>query len=316
MLSIKELSEKFNNLDISTKRLIVVSGFILLLFLMATGLFVPLLFILLILFGVMSSRYYKIKKAVQKDFKENHLQRFLQEIFPDATYFPDGSIIDVNGCRECNLFPVKKEWCETEDGLKMTFGKNNDISLEYVEVYTYVIKHDEDGDEYKETLFRGGLFKYTFFKKFKDNIYVIPNKTKNGKPVHGLLGGEKPEFDPSKAEKDLHEIQLEDVEFNELFSVFSANDEESFFILTPQYMSLMKDLYKKHDGKIRFKFSDNYMFIAISEMDLFDFDLEYNSNRQFDEEKTFEKCVNQTKEEIRGLEEFATTLELGDSIFY
>jgi hypothetical protein len=257
-----------------------------------------------------------MKSAMQKDFKENHLQRFLQENFPDATYFSDGNIIDIDGCKECNLFPVKKNWLETEDGLKMTFGRNNDISLEYVEVYTYVIGHDEDGDEYKETLFKGGLFKYTFFKKFKDNIYVIPNKRINGKVIHGLLGGEKPVFNPAKAEKDLHEVQLEDVEFNELFSVFSSSDETSFFILTPQYMNLMKDLYNKHDGNIRFKFSDNQLYIAISGMDLFDFNLEFNDNRQVDEEKTFEACVAQTKEEINGLVEFAKTLELGDSIFY
>jgi hypothetical protein len=75
-------------------------------------------------------------------------------------------------------------------------------------------------------------------------------------------------------------------------------------------------LYNKHDGNIRFKFSDNQLYIAISGMDLFDFNLEFNDNRQVDEEKTFEACVAQTKEEINGLVEFAKTLELGDSIFY
>ena len=133
---------------------------------------------------------------------------------------------------------------------------------------------------------------------------------------HGLFGGDKPVFNPKKYDRNLVETELEDVEFNEIFSVYSANEAETFYILTPQYMSLIKDLYKKYNAAIRFKFSDNNMYIAIEDMDLFDYKIEYQDFAHVDMERTLEGCVRQTKEELNSLAEFAETLELGDSIFY
>ena len=317
MPDLNEQIEKFKQWDNKSKPIVVILCFIGFLILLFSGLFFCILIAFAIIWIPSSLQRIKMKKAMQKDFKENYLQSILQEAFPDATYYQNGDIIDVAGCRECNLFPIKKNMCQTEDGLRMQFGRNNDISLEYVEVYTYEMESDSDGNgEHEVTLFKGALFKYTFFKKFKDNLYIIPNQTGyNGKVKHNLFGDEKSEYNPVKTEKNLKKCRLEDVEFNELFSVYSENDEETFFILTPQYMSLMKDLYKKNNGKIRFKFSDNHMYIAISGFDLFDYDFVYGKGRQIDQDKTFEACVAQTKEEINGLVEFAETLELGDSIF-
>lgn len=133
---------------------------------------------------------------------------------------------------------------------------------------------------------------------------------------HGLFGGDKPVFNPKKYDRNLVETELEDVEFNEIFSVYSANEAETFYILTPQYMSLIKELYKKYNGDIRFKFSDNNMYIAIDGMDLFDYKIEYQDFTHVDMERTLEGCVRQTREELNSLAEFAETLELGDSIFY
>ena len=305
-------SEKFQQADSKTKLLILIAGFILLMFLLFTGLF----FVVAVVLAVLYYREAKLKNQVQTEFKEHNLQAILQDAFPGATYDATGSAIDGDGCRECNLFPIQKNRFRTEDGLKMQFGNNNDISLDYVEVYTYEIKSDSDGDSYESTLFKGGLFKYTFFKKFKDSIYVIPNATRNGKVKHGLLGKDKPVHNPCKFNKNLHKCELEDVEFNEIFSVYSDNDAETFYILTPQYIKLMKDLYDQYGHDIRFKFSDNNMYVAVDGMDLFDFKPVYANGLQVDAMATHEACVEQTKAELNSLVEFAQTLELGDSIFY
>lgn len=256
------------------------------------------------------------KQRIQDEFKKNNFEEVLQNIFPGSQYFPKGDNIDADGIRDCNLFRIDRNRYYSQDGLKMRLGNNNDIDLDYVEVRTYEIKTDSDGDSYEATIFKGAVFKYTFFKKFKDNMYIIPNLAENGKVKHGLFGGDKPVFNPKKYDKNLHESQLEDVEFNEIFSVYSANEAETFYILTPQYMALIKDLYHKYDAKIRFKFSDNNMYIAIEDMDLFDYKIEYQDFAHVDMERTLEGCVRQTKEELNSLAEFAETLELGDSIFY
>ena len=256
------------------------------------------------------------KQRIQDEFKKNNFEEVLQNIFPGAQYFPKGENIDADRIRDCNLFRIDKKRYYSQDGLKMRLGNNNDIALDYVEVRTYEIKTDSDGDSYEATIFKGAVFKYTFFKKFKDNLYIIPNETENGKVKHGLFGGEKPVFNPKKYDKNLRESQLEDVEFNEIFSVYSANEAETFYILTPHYMNLIKDLYKKYNAAIRFKFSDNNMYIAIEDMDLFDYKIKYQDFTHVDMERTLEGCVRQTKEELNSLAKFAETLELGDSIFY
>ena len=256
------------------------------------------------------------KQRIQDEFKKNNFEEVLQNIFPESQYFPKGENIDADGIRDCNLFRIDKKRYYSQDGLKLCLGNNNDIALDYVEVRTYEIKTDSDGDSYEATIFKGAVFKYTFFKKFKDNLYIIPNETEGGKVKHGLFGGNKPVFNPKKYDKNLRESQLEDVEFNEIFSVYSANEAETFYILTPQYMNLIKDLYKKYNAAIRFKFSDNNMYIAIEGMDLFNYKIEYQDFTHVDMERTLEGCVRQTKEELNSLAKFAETLELGNSIFY
>lgn len=315
MPDINELIEKYKNWDSKYKSLITLIVLIFITFLFITGTTAGLLPLFILVLVPIYMKRMKLKDEMQKNFKENDLQKILQEAFPGATYDSEGSAIDAEGCRRCNLFPIKKNMCLTEDGVQMRFGRNDDISLDYVEVYTYEIKSDSDGAHYKSTLFKGGLFKYTFFKKFKDNIYIIPNEVVNGKVKHGLLGGDKPVHNPTKLEKNLTEVSLEDVEFNELFSVYSNNEAETFYILTPQYMSLIKELYRKYGSNIRFKFSDNYMYIAINDMDLFDFKPVFDKLCQVDHAKSFDACVAQTKEEIKSLVDFAEKLELGDSIF-
>ncbi|MBO6155472.1 MAG: DUF3137 domain-containing protein [Lachnospiraceae bacterium] len=308
--------EKFRQADDKKKGLIILIVFLLLIFLILSGLIMLIPFLMVVVGIPIYMHQMKLKNQMQENFKANELEAILQDAFPGATYDARGDMIDADGCRECNLFPVTKHYCRTEDGLKMRFGNNNDISMDYVEVYTYEIKTDSDGDDYEATLFKGGLFKYTFFKKFRDSIYIIPNETENGKVKHGLFGGDKPLHNPSKYNKKLHKCELDDVEFNEIFSIYSDNDEDVFYILTPQYMNIMKNLYNKYKNDIRFKFSDNYMYVAVSEMDLFDYDLVYAKGLKVDDVKTHEACVEQTKKELNSLVDFAKTLELGDSIFY
>lgn len=67
-----------------------------------------------------------------------------------------------------------------------------------------------------------------------------------------------------KEENRRHKIELEDIYFNENFDVYAQDDHEAFYILTPQFMAVLKHMYEHIDGDIMLGFVDNRLHVAIN----------------------------------------------------
>lgn len=77
-------------------------------------------------------------------------------------------------------------------------------------------------------------------------------------------------------------IDMEDVEFNEDFNVYSSDDHEAFYILTPPLMEKLKQINKKY-GRFAFNFSQGKIFFALQYKNAFD--TEYMTKISYVEEQ-------------------------------
>lgn len=65
------------------------------------------------------------------------------------------------------------------------------------------------------------------------------------------------------------EVEMEDVDFNKRFHVFSLNALEAFYILTPQMMEKLTAI-NRHYPNIAFRFAPGKLYVGIVTNDSFD----------------------------------------------
>lgn len=120
-------------------------------------------------------------------------------------------------------------------------------------------KHkDKDGKTHYSTIFKGVLFVADFNKNLNSRTIVLPDVAERcfGKLVGNFF--QKMNFSNGSL------VKLENPEFEKLFSVYSHDQIEARYILTPQMMEQLTALRKKHNSDIRIAFENDHMALAVS----------------------------------------------------
>ncbi len=120
-------------------------------------------------------------------------------------------------------------------------------------------KHkDKDGKTHYSTIFKGVLFVADFNKVLNSRTVVLPDVAERcfGKLVGNFL--QKMNFFDGSL------VKLENPEFEKLFSVYSHDQIEARYILTPQMMEALTALRKRHKSGMRLVFEEEHVAIAIS----------------------------------------------------
>lgn len=68
----------------------------------------------------------------------------------------------------------------------------------------------------------------------------------------------------TSSEDRRQKIELEDIYFNELFTVYAQDDHEAYYILTPAFMEVLKNMFDNMDGAIMLGFVRNQLHVAIN----------------------------------------------------
>ncbi|MEG0076969.1 DUF3137 domain-containing protein [Anaerorhabdus sp.] len=109
-------------------------------------------------------------------------------------------------------------------------------------------------------LFKGQYMVFSFPKPIMAFTVVRENKWFDSKPG-GLFSG-----CPST-----EKVELESVEFNKEFVVFSSDPHEAFYLLTPPFMEILLDFQRTYGVEVFFGFMRNEFHVAInSEENLFE----------------------------------------------
>ena len=200
----------------------------------------------------------KEKKAYREMYKQNVVKQIVHLINPDWNYDPNGRISSSN-YRNSELF--NRSWDKYE-GDDLVSGAIDKTDFRFSELHTQykTITTDSDGNREEEwhTIFKGLFAHADFNKEIKGRTFVLPERASKQIKEVGSTGRTKL-------------VKLENPEFEKIFKVFSTDQIESRYILTPTMMESIVNIHKKYKKRVYFSFIGSRVYVAMSfNKDLFE----------------------------------------------
>lgn len=221
--------------------------------------FLPLggaLLVILISYGMMTSEWSRL-------FKWRVLTRLVKFVSPELAYQPERYISEEE-FRESLLFQRDPDRYHGEDLIE---GRVGQTAIRLSEVHAeYKTEHyDSKGNRYTtwHTLFRGLFILADFNKHFNGITLVLPDVEQNllgwfGQVLQGLSA--KLGMQPGEL------VKLEDPEFERAFKVYSTDQIEARYILTPSLMARILRFRQLTQSEIRLAFIASRLYVAIPTM--------------------------------------------------
>ena len=133
-------------------------------------------------------------------------------------------------------------------------GHYKEVKFERADVK--IQQHTSTGKQsHTTTYFNGRWMIFEFNKNFHFDLQIISN---------GFYYSQKNQSIFTDSNERRHKLELEDVNFNEQFSVFAQDDHEAYYILTPAFMEVIKDLSHSLDAPFMLGFAGNQLHVAIN----------------------------------------------------
>lgn len=184
-------------------------------------------------------------------FKQRLIPAMVQNLNPNLNYSHEGGVSRPS-FSESKIFQNTLNIFETEDWVKGRIGQTD---IEFSEVLAQYETRDSDGNKSKHTIFKGIFFISDFHKDFQGETYVLRDQAQR---VFGSVGTFFQRINALRPEL----IQMEDPVFEKQFVVYSTDQIESRYIITPVLMERMTQMNKAFRG-IQFSFINSKMFVSI-----------------------------------------------------
>jgi len=190
----------------------------------------------------------------------------LKEIDPGLAYSPEEYIPKAD-FKRAKIF---SQSADTYHGEDLVHGTYKGIPIRFSELKVQEVHHDGKNTSY-HTFFDGVFLIADFHKDFKCRHWVLPD---TAEAAFGQVFGnflQKLSL-PGRG----HMTRMEDPAFEKKFVVYTEDDVEARYILTPKLMQTMMELYdryRKGVSRIAFAFLESSIFVAIpmpSGRDLFE----------------------------------------------
>lgn len=257
------------------------------------------IYIILLIGWFISNLFLKNKiTKLNLDYKREIVLNVFNSVFQNVFYQPNDGIKETTIANTC-VFPASDNF-KSNDYIK---AKYKNIGFEFSDVFMEeenerIITDEKTGitktEKYYITLFRGQWLILDFNRPFKKSVRIIEN---------GLRNAMRKNFNiPMK------KVEFEDEQFNRIFSVYTLDDYEAFYIVTPTMINNIMKLKSKIKNQILFCFIGNKLHIGISNSsDLF----ELNMLRKIDFDIVSEEILN----EIKLITNFVDLLNMDDDLF-
>ncbi|HYV91307.1 MAG TPA: DUF3137 domain-containing protein [Chitinophagales bacterium] len=219
----------------------------------------PWLFILLlapIFFAVKnSSEYSKRKRAYVQHFKEEVITGLVKTINEELSYYPQSLISQYDYC-ESDLFRSR---IDSYSGGDLVEGKIVLTNLAFSELHHREKREYTDNKGIRHThwvtIFKGIFFIADFNKNFRGRTYVLPESGFDFLGVGTML---ERWFE---GRGDI--VKLENPVFEKFFKVFSNDQIEARYIISPSLMERLVEFREKVKNRIYVSFIHSKVFIAI-----------------------------------------------------
>lgn len=247
------------------------------------------LIIVVIIKGIING---KDISTFNKEFKDIFVLNALKKTFDNLTYntekgFDEKEIYDYGMLDTSDRFRSNDYISGTYKNIKF---EQSDIEIEE--------KHESEDSEGNKTttwvtIFKGRYMIFDFNKKFMANMQVVSSN---------FVAHRR------HSRREFSKVDLEDMEFNKMFNVYTDIEHDAFYILTPHFMQKIKQLYKALDAPIMLCFIDNRLHIALNNgEDSF----EYNVFKPIDEEEINNNIIK----DIKLITDFVNELNLDNDLF-
>jgi len=180
------------------------------------------------LFGSFRDRRSRLSEVYKRDI----MPKLVEHLGDDVHYSPEGGV-KLRDFRQCNLYDTHEtDGISTEDQVYGKIGKTAFVFCEATYYYKYT---DSDGDEQERRNFSGIAFDADFNKYFHGITLLCSSR-----PGH-------------LSKKDYPQVKLEDIAFGKQFKVYSTDEVEARYILTPalqeRFMRLVESVRRSKAGK-------------------------------------------------------------------
>lgn len=196
--------------------------------------------------------YAALRSAV-RDFKPEIVGAIVKFIGPELEYFPCNGVSE-SEFAAARLFPSRVDRYHSED---LVAGRIGATRLRFAEVHAEE-KIQRGKNTTWQTIFRGTLMIADFNKNFSGVTVVLPDQAE--KLLGGWLGHLVQQYNFT-APGQL--VELEDPEFEERFVVYSADQVEARYLLTPALLRRMLELRERYREGVCFSFIGGAIYIAI-----------------------------------------------------
>ena len=211
---------------------------------------------LLVAVFVAAIPYTLMMRGVKLQYSKLVVPALLKDIDPGLTYDPAGYIPKAD-FKRAKIFSQRADTYHGEDLVRGTY---KGVPIRFSELKVQEVHHDGKNTTH-HTFFDGVFLIADFHKDFKCRHWVLPD---TAEAAFGQVFGnflQKLHL-PGRG----HMTRMEDPAFEKKFVVYTEDDVEARYILTPKLMRTMMSLYdryRKGVSRLAFAFLESHVFIAI-----------------------------------------------------
>ena len=177
-------------------------------------------------------------KEISNEFKETFVKKEIEKRIPNSSFHINegihSKVVDAS-----NLIKLQDQY-KTEDLIK---GKIDNVDFRCADVHVIDIRRSGKTTT-RVTTFQGRFYEFEFFKRFKSNVFLL----------------QPGQYRPFSA---FQKVKLESMQFNSEFKIYTDNEHDVFYLLTPHLMEKLLKLDQKYHDKIGFSFKNSKLYIAI-----------------------------------------------------
>lgn len=194
----------------------------------------------------------RAKNAIRSEYKDAFVPGILNENFDNAKFEYWVGLTEME-VMQTSLYKLGNQ-LESEDLLS---GEYKGVSFKQADVHIW--KHVETEEENRDIeYFNGRIITFDTKSDYSSSVRVISRARTSGKGDYRLGFDEE------------HRVEMESMEFNDMFTVYARTGHDAFYILTPEVMERMMAIWKKYgrDEKnqyrdMSFHLRDNKFYFAV-----------------------------------------------------
>jgi len=193
-------------------------------------------------------------------FWQNYREKFKEEVIREIINFIDNRFtyspskkMSLSEFKKTGIFLMRVDRYRGDDHIE---GKIDSTHVEFSEVHAEYRTRDNKGRTNYHTIFKGLLFSADFNKNFNVKTYVL---TDVAEKMFGFLGTKLQKMNKWRGQL----VKLENIEFEKEFAVYSEDQVESRYILSPSLMERMLSFKKQTKKRIQMSFVDTRLYIAV-----------------------------------------------------